>query len=439
MVMLAVLIVVAPVLAAVPDLTPEEMQHNRTLFDRWRADPEHYNRLKTRLQAFHALSKDRRDQIRQLDRDLHDEDMGTQARLWRVMDRYIAWVDQLPPEERARVNGAQDVRQRLAIVRELRDRQWIDRLPTAKRKQIVDAPTPEKKGVLLAQFRGEDQNRRLEWQKVGAPREDVPLKKGPVLHRVDLPPEIKHYLDTKLDLVLSDNDKKRLKDAEGKWPQFGKVLRDLIEKHPLTLPGPTTGISTHQALPGSVQRKLRELKGPKKQEEREKLRNHLGKWPDYAIAVTELIRRWDPPMPEELGPAKLTQFSSELQQFVKTKLTSALNDDEKKQLTDADGKWPELPQTIQKLSLKYHLPIPGLPLPGPHEFWDRLKVASTDVPTPELQNFAKYQLSQKERSEMKLGFGDPESMHRLKQAYLEWQAKFQHASKDRGKSGRKER
>lgn len=413
------LIVATPVLA-LPEPTPEELQHNRALLERRRADRVQYERLRQQLKAFKGLPAGRQDRLRQLDQDLHEEDLATQARLWRVMDRYSAWVDRLSDEERSRLAAATDARQRLQVVRAIREEQWIARLPAAKRKQIVEA-TPETRTALIAQLREEEQKRRLAWHKVGAPRErdDVPLRRGPV-RRDDLPAEVKLYLTTKLEPELSKEDRKRLEDADGKGPLFAKVLRELVEKYPLTLPGPWSGPITQAPLPLPVKVKLRELmKSPKfKQEDRKRLLAAEGKWPDYAIVVTELIRKNDPPMPEELGPCKPGQFSKEVQAFLKDRLLPSLAPEEKAQLAKEEGQWPEYPQMIQKLALKYHLPIPGLPLPGPKEFWDRLRVQTTDVPLKVLRDFAFNELTEKQRGDLRLSFADPESLFRLKEELL---------------------
>src|SRR5262245_9551054 len=52
------------------------LEQNRRLLERWRKDPEHFNRLKNDLRAFQALPSEKQARLRQLDRDLHDEEPG---------------------------------------------------------------------------------------------------------------------------------------------------------------------------------------------------------------------------------------------------------------------------------------------------------------------------------------------------------------------------
>src|SRR6266851_4058327 len=101
----AIVAAAAPVLA-VSEPTQEELQVNRRLLERWRADPEHYARLKRDYRAFMALPADKRDRLRELDHDLREEDASSQARLFRVLDRYTTWLDHLPDEDRARIEAA---------------------------------------------------------------------------------------------------------------------------------------------------------------------------------------------------------------------------------------------------------------------------------------------------------------------------------------------
>lgn len=61
-----------------------------------------------------------------------------------------------------------------------------------------------------------------------------------------------------------------------------------------------------------------------------------------------------------LRPMKQQHFPLEVRTFVKSQLAPRLNSEEKSQLDQADGKWPELPRLILELSDKYMLP----PLPS---------------------------------------------------------------------------
>src|SRR4051794_7244310 len=92
-----------PVLA-VPDAAPDDLEHNRRLLDRYRADPDHYNRLVPDLRAFQALPADRQERMRQFDRDLHDQDSETQDQLWEVLQRYADWASHLQESDQKRID-----------------------------------------------------------------------------------------------------------------------------------------------------------------------------------------------------------------------------------------------------------------------------------------------------------------------------------------------
>src|SRR5262249_37688679 len=115
----------------------DELDRNRRLLEKWKTDPEHYRRLKRDLAAFDALPAERQAQIRDVDRQLHETDPDTQARLWAVMERYSVWMEQLPEPERRAVLEAED---KVTVIRGLRQREWIERLPRAIRKELADLP-----------------------------------------------------------------------------------------------------------------------------------------------------------------------------------------------------------------------------------------------------------------------------------------------------------
>ena len=104
----------------------DDLERNRRLLEKWKADPEHYQRLKRDLAAFYALPPERQEQLRDVDRQLHDADPATQARLWAVLERYVIWLAQRPEAERKAIEEAGD---RTAVVRGLRQREWLERLP----------------------------------------------------------------------------------------------------------------------------------------------------------------------------------------------------------------------------------------------------------------------------------------------------------------------
>src|SRR5205807_1635995 len=107
----------------------DDLERNRKMLEKARSDPQHYARLIQELQAFLALPEERQKELRKLDRDLHDEDSATYARLQRVLERYSNWLLRLPETERKQLESTTDLKERLRLIKEIRQRQWISRLP----------------------------------------------------------------------------------------------------------------------------------------------------------------------------------------------------------------------------------------------------------------------------------------------------------------------
>ncbi len=95
-----------------------------------------------------------------------------------------------------------------------------------------------------------------------------------------------------------------------------------------------------------------------------------GKWPDYAMIVTNIAHRRGIRLPYELWPARHGDLSSAVASFVDKKLTPVLNENEKQQLKNAEVRWPLYPRTIQVLAAQHRLQVPWQTLPGPRERWD---------------------------------------------------------------------
>src|SRR5262249_51122014 len=64
----------------------------------------------------------------------------------------------------------------------------------------------------------------------------LPQQLGPA-HAEEFSPAIREFLSKKLLPVLEQEEKIRLKRAEGQWPRYPQVLLDLARKHYLQVPG----------------------------------------------------------------------------------------------------------------------------------------------------------------------------------------------------------
>jgi hypothetical protein len=59
-------------------------------------DPEFRERLQLYFAAYHRLSPEMRQRVRQLDKDIQEEDPATRSRLLGVLQRYAFWLSRLP-------------------------------------------------------------------------------------------------------------------------------------------------------------------------------------------------------------------------------------------------------------------------------------------------------------------------------------------------------
>src|SRR5206468_1899082 len=138
--LLLLVAVLASVGAALPEpevgTREEVLQNNQRLLERWRQDPDHASRLQRDLQHFWALPVEQRNQLRRLDQELHQQDPLTQKRLWDVLERYSAWLERLSPGDRRRVNAVSGT-ERIAVIKEIRDQQWIGNQPPKIRNALI--------------------------------------------------------------------------------------------------------------------------------------------------------------------------------------------------------------------------------------------------------------------------------------------------------------
>jgi hypothetical protein len=83
-------------------------------------------------------------------------------------------------------------------------------------------------------------------------------------------------------------------------------------------------------------------------------------------------------LPHEFWAWDHSCLSPQMQDFVDKKLYKALNVDEKYRLVNAGGKWPDYPTAIQELADKYKMRVPWNTLPGRRDFWDNYRLPLAD-------------------------------------------------------------
>jgi hypothetical protein len=363
-----VLMAVASVDSVRPDGTDDEAAPNPDRLAKVRSDPELYARVLHDVQDFLALPPDRQQRLRQLDRDLHQEKPETAARLHRVLERYADWREHLPASDRLLVESADSATERLKRIRAIRERQWIARLPRPYRDQLEHADG-EQRTNLIRKLRQEQEQRRRDWQLIERRWDD--FVKDPMYTRLaDYHPALEAFVTEQLLPRLTRAERDRLQAAEGHWPLHPRTLVELTDKYPIALPGPATGPSRREDLPPELQKMVDQLRSSY----RANLKLSEGKWPDYAMRVTEQARRQQVVLSRELGPTRPQDFSPTVRRFIHQTLEKVLDEEEKKRLKSAERHWPIYPLTVLKLARDHQLQVPDMTLPGPAEYWDKYRL-----------------------------------------------------------------
>jgi hypothetical protein len=377
LVLFAIVVAVIPVLA-VPESTPDDLERNRRLLDAWRADPEHYARLRRDLKAFWELPEDQRERLRRLDHDLHETDARTQKRLAAVLERYGAWLDRLPEIDRQAVTSS-DRTERIKAIRAIRDRQYLEALPRKIREEYAQLPPVERRSQ-LDRLRREDRQLRRACKVTSLARPEaapkapagLPTPVAKPIRRQDFPADVRYYVDNVLWRQISAAEADKLQAAEGApWPALARVIWELSEKYPVKLPGPVLGPRRFIELPAEVTKAL-----PIKdfaQAQRRRLNELNGKWPEFAMEYSAYARKIGMTLPRQLGPCHANEFDAAVAQFIDRALLPKLAPKEKDELKAAEGHWPEYPKLLLELSKKHNLEVPLMRLPGPTGFWDQVR------------------------------------------------------------------
>jgi hypothetical protein len=406
---------------AVPEPTPDEVEAARQRYEQWRHHPDKLGRLRQNWQSFLALPAERREQVLQLDHDLHDESLSAQTRLWNVLERYTDWYVHLPEPARQALQSAPDKASRLVLIREMRDRDWMKRQPRALREQW--AKLQGKAHVdFVAQLRQEERQRHFEWQMASRFWKELEYNKQLPARLDTMPLEVQRYVRDILQPMLEPAEQESLKKAEGNWPAYPLTLVELADRHPPALPGPN-GPRRIEELPEDLRNRISKMKDKLVHKSLDRAR---GRWPDFALAVLELTRTKNRlPLQHELWPQDYYDLLPPMQKFVKETLPSVLSSDELRQLVSCEKRWPDYPQLVQKLAQAHHLQPPWHSVPEvPSASWDpalyRLQrdQGYPEVAAVKLRQFALYELDPADRARLHLSPMDPSSGHRLKEAYF---------------------
>lgn len=341
----------------------DPLEANRQALAKLRGDPAHFERLQEDLRYFLALPPATQQRLRDLDREIADKDPATQERYRRVLRRYADWLDGLGPSERQQVQEAPDTATRLLRIRELLDRQWRQRLPRAQQHLLAQQPDE------AIRLKRQEREHRREWQ-VALRHWDELLRRDPALpaRLTDYPPAVRSFVTQALMPLLSKEERDRLRKADEDGRLYPFVLVQLADKHPILAPGRPAPVR-FQDLPDD----WRLLLSQQRRWPPAWVKLQEGKWPEYAVAVTQFAQKAGIKLPSPLGPTRASDLPPQTRDFVERQLLPRLTAAERKELQDVEGKWPEYPRWLIALARRHDLTIPGMMLPGRAEMWERLR------------------------------------------------------------------
>jgi hypothetical protein len=365
-------------LVAWPDPADEELAANKAKLEVARKHPEQLARMRQNLQAFLSLPKARRDELSRLDHELQKE--GFAAQLWTVLERYTLWFNQLPPKERQFLRELQEPESRLKVIKDKRFEQWLERQPRAVQQQFQDLQNKaDERDRLVAKIQQEERNRRKEWQRVSRFWEELASGKPMPVRLEDLDPEARMGVSEYLMPMLDKDEKQRLKDATGSWPDYMLTVLELAEAHPLALYTTKEGPTQYKQLPRDVQDFLDPPGKTKPRVIAPGLLNQLQhgerKWPGLAVAIVEQLKNGGQQLPHELWAYDLKCLEPPTREFVQKALMPILADPDKDKLLLDSGTWPGYAWRIQDLAEKYDLRAPWrIALFGNPETWDKYRL-----------------------------------------------------------------
>jgi hypothetical protein len=347
-------------------------------------NPDDAAYLRRQYVWFQTLEPARQQQLRKLHDDFLALDDRDRDRLTRVLQAYNAWLARLPEADRRRVLDAPTAAERLDVVRQFREREWVDALPRPYREEYarLDADARRQR---VQEWRAEEAERREEWVLAQRHWPEFQPGKVPAAFAPDARTALEAFVRN-LRENLSDAERRELDEAKAAADDFGNYLWyaltvvRLADRHPI-LPG-KVGPKTFDALPEEVKAYLIrndphfKKKGifPVGDGEVRDLRRAEGRWPEFALELTRYCQKKGLTLPVQLGDGRKDDMPPEVRKFLGETLEPLLRKEKGKAdlraLQDAEGKWPEYPKQIVDLARRHKVPIPGWTLPGPPQIPD---------------------------------------------------------------------
>ena len=154
-----------------------------------------------------------------------------------VMERYALWLSRLSQADRDRIQAAPAGPERLRVVRDVMEQQWLENLPLGRKSQLAKANDAEK-ASLITRWHNDDCQRNLErivtlraTQEMAILGQDTRMQK----FREDVTKYVKNELEPK----LTPKERNRLQGIRVPGsPNYLAEVLVLSENHGLKPPGP---------------------------------------------------------------------------------------------------------------------------------------------------------------------------------------------------------
>ena len=330
-----------------------------------------------------SMNKSDADQIDRLYDDLIKLEGVERERLWHAAEAFSLWLARLDGSERNSILSLDDPKERLAMVRKLREAQWLAGLPRGDQEKIraIDKDQ-DARALLISRISAEEierKSRNLELARkqilpsitksgVGSSslnKNAITTNDRPAKFE-ELPPDVQLWIGDNLMARLSDYEKKQIRLASGRWPDYPKTIYQLARDHFL-LPEPRQPVDSFADIPELIREKysstiiegVMDKKGwtpPRPQNQ------------DYALALAKWAVLEKVPT-GFLGPTNAVLLPEPWRELVDKKLMPRLVREERQFLKRAEGKWPDYPRALVDLLVSRRVPLPGKVLPGPPNLW----------------------------------------------------------------------
>lgn len=324
----------------------------------------------------------RQQQLRKLDEELSQDER--QAHLLGVLEQYAIWLDRLPDAYRKEVLQAPAPVERLETIRRVKSRLWREGLPVAVRDRIQEADAAARE-QLIADRKQQDAKRKLVWDVAKTEWVNIRMDRRPwPFDNPDLMRQVDDYVDKVVKPRLTNPDRADLDLLRRevstnpdwfKWYLYGAFLVRNQDQHPMypEAANPKHMVKKVDDLPKPFVNQLAKNGGPI----RRQLNNHPAnnKWPDFADAVLKESHELKVPVPHglQLGPNKASEYLPPVQEFIEKELVRKLGKAEREELTKAEGgAWPDHSRKVIELARKYDLSVPGVTPPGDPARWDQV-------------------------------------------------------------------